>query len=129
MDNQVYIGGKKIRLESIDSTNSYLKSIIAKSAPICEGTVIMAYNQYKGRGQQYNNWISESGKNITMSFFVNPMLKIDDFFLLNKIFSLSIQNYLREELSIPIYIKWPNEFIGEHKKLCGLLIENMVSHK
>lgn len=129
MDNRIYIGKQKIRLESIDSTNSYLKNILANSKPICEGTVIMAYDQYKGRGQQHNNWISRAGKNITMSFFVNVMLTLDKFFLLNKIFSLSVRSYLSRQLSAPVYIKWPNDFICDHKKICGLLIENIVNRK
>jgi len=52
---------KVIKLDAIDSTNEFLKGLLAKQ--ILENfTVITAENQTKGKGQMGSVWISEVGK-------------------------------------------------------------------
>ena len=47
-----------IKLDAIESTNDYLKS-----ADFNNFQVAYTYNQYKGKGQHGNKWVSEPGKN------------------------------------------------------------------
>ncbi|HEX8376183.1 MAG TPA: biotin--[acetyl-CoA-carboxylase] ligase, partial [Pedobacter sp.] len=56
----------------MDSTNNFLKNELSKSTPLSEGTVILADEQFAGRGQTSNTWVSEPGKNLTFSLLLLP---------------------------------------------------------
>jgi BirA family biotin operon repressor/biotin-[acetyl-CoA-carboxylase] ligase len=101
---------------------------MSKSEPLAEGTVIMADDQYAGRGQQHATWISAPGKNLTFSLLLQPtFLPISQQFNLN----MMICNALRAAVSAfcnqNIAFKWPNDLYHRHKKLGGILIENMLA--
>lgn len=124
----LFVGQNLIILPEVDSTNNYLKSLLSNSEPLPEGTVIMAGNQFAGRGQQQNTWISESGKNLTISTFFKPkFLVVDKQFELNICLSLAIANALSSHLSIDCKIKWPNDIFYKNKKIGGMLIENVIA--
>lgn len=63
---------KIIKLNAIDSTNSFLKEL-AQSTAIENGTVVVAKEQKKGRGQQENSWVSEPLKTLP-SVFISVIL-------------------------------------------------------
>lgn len=124
----LFVGQNLIRLITVDSTSDYLKSLASKSEPLPEGTVIMADHQYKGRGQQGSNWLTEAGKNLTFSIFLKPaFLKAETQFLLNIAVSLGI-NWALGPLLINerLSIKWPNDIYYGNQKLGGILIENAL---
>ena len=52
----LFVGQNLIKLKEVDSTNNFLKDLVSKSEPLAEGTVIMADNQFAGRGQQESVW-------------------------------------------------------------------------
>ncbi len=58
-----------IKLNAIDSTNSYLKELALKK-DLENFTVAVAKHQTSGRGQMGTNWISEYDKNLTFSMLV-----------------------------------------------------------
>ena len=68
----LFVGQNLIKLSAVDSTNNFLKSLVSNSEPLPEGTVIMADDQFAGRGQQQNNWQAEPGKNLTFSILLKP---------------------------------------------------------
>ena len=115
-----------IKLGAIDSTNAYLK---AKSSDeqLVDYTVILAKHQTNGRGQMGTTWNSEASKNLTISVFKDvSFLKIEYAFYISIVTSLAIFRTLRV-LSIPkLSIKWPNDILSEHKKISGILIENVI---
>ena len=115
---------KTIKLNAIDSTNSFLKDL-ALNMEVENFTVVVTNQQLKGRGQQGSSWVSESFKSLIFSVFVLfKKLNILDSRYLNFAVSLAIFEALNEE-SIPgISIKWPNDILSGNKKLCGILIEN-----
>lgn len=115
---------KIIKLDAIDSTNSFTKEL-AKSSVLENYTIVVAKNQTKGRGQQHTNWVSEPYKNLTFSVFINDIyLSIDNQRYLNFAISYAIFKVL-QKLNIPdISIKWANDIMSANKKLCGILIEN-----
>ena len=115
---------KTIKLNAIDSTNSFLKDL-ALNMEVENFTVVVTNQQLKGRGQQGSSWVSESFKSLIFSVFVLfKELNILDSRYLNFAVSLAIFEALNEE-SIPgISIKWPNDILSGNKKLCGILIEN-----
>ncbi|MBF7091405.1 biotin--[acetyl-CoA-carboxylase] ligase [Flavobacterium sp. ALJ2] len=117
---------KLIKLDAIDSTNEFLKSLSSQQEPE-NFTVVTAENQTKGKGQMGAVWRSDVGKNLIMSVLVKDfLLNNEQFFNLNIIISLSVIKTL-EELNIPdLSIKWPNDIMSYNKKLGGILIENTL---
>ena len=111
-----------IKLDAIESTNDYLKSAVFNNTQVA-----YTYNQFKGKGQRGNKWMSEPGKNLAFSIKIYPKkFDIKDQFKVNVIFSLLIFNTLKS-LKIPdIKIKFPNDIMSGNKKICGILIELKV---
>lgn len=124
----LFIGQNLIKLLRIDSTNNFLKKTLSNSEPLPEGTVIMADEQYAGRGQQEGIWKAEAGKNLTFSLFLKPhfLLPAQQFYL-NIMISVAINQVIGELLGDDIKIKWPNDIYFRNKKLGGILIENNVT--
>ena len=115
---------KLIKLNAIDSTNDFLKEL-SKDVETENFTTVMAENQTKGKGQMGSVWVSEVGKNLTMSTLIKGLLlNPEEVFHLNVMVSISIIQVLRE-LNIPnLAIKWPNDIMSDTKKIAGILIEN-----
>lgn len=117
---------KLIKLDAIDSTNDFLKSL-ASQDELDNFTVVTAENQTKGKGQMGSKWQSESGKNLIMSALVKDFLYDNkQFFDLSIIVSLAVIDTLKS-LDIPkLCIKWPNDIMSYNKKVGGILIENTI---
>jgi len=102
--------------------------MVSNSEPLPEGTVIMAENQFAGRGQVESNWLAEPGKNLTFSILLQPaFLHLAEQFRLNMAVSVAIQRALKPIIGEGLTIKWPNDIYFGAKKLGGILIENIVS--
>jgi len=128
MHSPLFIGSHIIRLESVDSTNKYALELI-KENQVFEGTVIMAQNQFAGKGQRNNEWQSETGKNITLSIVLFPKnLKAENQFYLTQFASLALNELIETSLGDAenCRIKWPNDIYYGDKKLAGVLIENTL---
>jgi len=122
------VGQNFIRLHSTQSTNDYLKDMLAKSTPVPEGTVIMAVHQSAGKGQQGATWQSEPGKNLTFSLllkphFLQPIQQFDLTVAVSLAIVEALAHYIPEE---DLQIKWPNDISLKGKKMGGVLIENTV---
>lgn len=114
-------------LKEVDSTNTFLKSILSNSKPVPEGTVIMAEAQYAGRGQRENTWHAEPGKNLTFSILLKPsFLTASAQYDLTRTISLGVYDGLKPLLGNQLKIKWPNDIYYGDKKLGGMLIENIL---
>jgi BirA family biotin operon repressor/biotin-[acetyl-CoA-carboxylase] ligase len=123
----LFVGQNLIKLSAVDSTNNFLKSLVSNSEPLQEGTVIMADNQYAGRGQHNNTWKAEPGKNLTFSVLLRPkFLPIHQQFLLNMAVSVAINDVLNRLLGNDLTIKWPNDIYFLNQKIGGVLIENSL---
>lgn len=113
-----------IKLNAIDSTNSYLKDLSAKQT-VANFTVVVAENQTNGRGQRGANWEVENGKNLTFSVLIkDALLNVEEVFSLNVIVAVSLFQTLDQLKILNLAIKWPNDILAEKKKICGILIEN-----
>ncbi|MBG7629994.1 MAG: biotin--[acetyl-CoA-carboxylase] ligase [Bacteroidetes bacterium] len=116
-----------IKLNAIDSTNSYLKNMVEINN-LENYTVVTAERQNAGRGQLGTVWESEYGKNLTFSMLVRiEGFKIEDQFYLSMAISLGVLNALKPNVNNLLYVKWPNDILAEKDKLCGILIENVLS--
>lgn len=113
-----------IKLDAIDSTNDYLKSL-ASELSLRDDTVVWAYDQLNGRGQRGASWHSERYKSLTFSI----LKKIDTsqmkhLFLVSIAVSVAVARFLRT-LNIPqLTVKWPNDIMSADSKIAGILIEN-----
>jgi BirA family biotin operon repressor/biotin-[acetyl-CoA-carboxylase] ligase len=124
----LFVGQNLIKLSAVDSTNNFLKNLLSKSEPLPEGTVIMADDQFAGRGMQENVWKAEPGKNLTISLLLKPsFLTLNKQFLLNMAISIAINNTLSAFLPKGLSVKWPNDIYYNDVKLGGVLIENAIT--
>ena len=124
----LFVGQNLIKLKEVDSTNNFLKDLVSKSEPLAEGTVIMADNQFAGRGQQESVWQTQAGKNISTSIYLKPsFLPLNKQFYLNIAVSLAVSDALSSFISEGIKVKWPNDMYYLNKKLGGILIENTLT--
>ena len=117
---------KLIKLDAIDSTNDFLKSL-ASQDELDNFTVITAETQTKGKGQMGAKWLSESGKNLIMSALVKDFVfSNEQVFNLSIIVSLSVIDVLKSLDISDLSIKWPNDIMSYNKKIGGILIENTL---
>jgi BirA family biotin operon repressor/biotin-[acetyl-CoA-carboxylase] ligase len=115
-----------IKLNAIDSTNSYLKNLCNDELPE-NFTVVVAEHQLSGRGQMGNTWESTSGKNLTFSTLVTfSELNISDQFYLSMAVALAVLNVLKQYVKNKLFVKWPNDILADKNKLAGILIENVL---
>lgn len=123
----LFIGKNLIDLEKVDSTNNHAKNLLLKEKP-AEGTLIVAKEQYSGRGQMGNEWKTESGSNLTLSIILYPdFLEADKQFFLNMAISLGVKDFCETILNDEVKIKWPNDIYYHDSKLGGILIENTIN--
>lgn len=120
------IGRKIIRLESVDSTNNYTANLI-KQGNIESGSVILAVEQYSGRGQRGAEWLVKPGENLTCSIYLDDVnVSVENQFFLTKVISLAVLGLLKK-YSVDARIKWPNDIYVNDQKIAGILIENSIS--
>ncbi|WP_256002683.1 biotin--[acetyl-CoA-carboxylase] ligase [Pedobacter deserti] len=126
----LFVGHNLIRLSSVGSTNDFLKMMLSNSEPLLEGTVIMADNQFAGRGQYSSSWQSEPGSNLTFSIFLKPgFVPLEKQFLLNMAVCVGINEVLCKLTPSGFSVKWPNDVYYQDRKVGGVLIENGVSER
>lgn len=121
------VGHNILWLDEISSTNDYCLEL-CKNGIATEGLVVAAFHQHGGKGQRGNVWLSEKGKNLTFSVCLFPKLKVENQFLLTKLVSISVCDFL-DKMGIKAQIKWPNDILVDNKKICGVLIENSIQGK
>ncbi|MBT2161845.1 biotin--[acetyl-CoA-carboxylase] ligase [Zobellia barbeyronii] len=116
-----------IKLDATDSTNAYLKRLLSDGLG-ADFTVITAKKQLKGKGQMGAKWESDSGKNLTFSVLRQDLgLSVTDYFVLNICVSLAVYKTLKAHQVPDLSIKWPNDILSGTSKICGILIENILS--
>ena len=115
-----------IKLNAIDSTNSYIRKL-SSEVELVDYTVVSAKYQTNGRGQMGAVWNSENSKNLTVSVFKDvSKLYLEHPFYISMATSLALIKTV-QSFSIPkLSIKWPNDILSEDKKICGILIENVI---
>ena len=131
MQNTTFFGLSPIHniivLESVASTNDYVKDLLSNFKPLQPFTAIMAKEQTQGRGQRGTTWQSSKGENLTASFVYCPdNFHITDQFALTIISSLSVYDVVQQLQPNDVYIKWPNDIFISNKKVAGILIENKL---
>jgi len=121
----LFVGKNLVFVPDCHSTNS-LAMDLGQRASAAEGTVVITDNQYSGRGQRGNLWISEPGKNLTFSVLLKPNVLPHQQFVLTQVVALAVADYITTKTNA-VKIKWPNDILVNEKKICGILIESSLS--
>jgi len=115
-----------IKLNAIDSTNSYLINL-GKNEVLEDQTIVLANKQINGRGQQGAVWQSTSRQSLTFSVFKRfDGMSVSKISSIAFAVSLGVQKALKKLLIPKVEIKWPNDIMSQSKKVAGILIENQV---
>jgi BirA family transcriptional regulator, biotin operon repressor / biotin---[acetyl-CoA-carboxylase] ligase len=126
----LFIGQTIVRLDEVDSTNTFLLKQIQEGF-VPEGMTVIARAQTQGRGQRGNVWETEAGANLILSLLLRPtFLEVNQQFDLTRMAALAIHQTISEILPREaVKIKWPNDLVVDGKKIAGMLIENSISGK
>lgn len=109
------------RFKTIDSTNTYLKNH-HQNYP--EGTIIIADYQTHGRGRENRRWLDQKDENLSFSILLKPNISYHNITKLTLLSCVSIFQVLKKYTNY-INIKWPNDILVNHKKVCGILTESI----
>ncbi|MBE6787823.1 MAG: biotin--[acetyl-CoA-carboxylase] ligase [Ruminococcaceae bacterium] len=109
-----------IRLESVDSTNDYLKQLVKDTA--LNNTVVIANNQTKGKGTKGRSFISLEG-GLYMSILVHPKTTDFDATMLTSMTAVAVSETIDQISGEKTKIKWVNDIYLNEKKVCGILCE------
>lgn len=114
---------KIIRLETVDSTNTYA---LQHFEELDDLSAICANSQTKGKGRFDRVWISDCTENIYLSIVLKPN---------KKTYIANLTQYLCvvvaktiEKYGIEPQIKWPNDVLINSKKICGILCESFLKN-
>ena len=111
---------KIIKLKEIDSTHRYIKDYITENGytePLC----VLCDYQTQGIGSRGNSWLGKEG-NLFFSFVVDSSFLPQDLPLQSSsiYFSFILKNVLKE-LDSKVWLKWPNDFYLDDKKIGGTI--------
>lgn len=127
IENTLFIGKVLLCYPRLESTNLMAMNYISKNTPT-NGTVILTYDQYGGRGQIGSKWESAPDKNVSLSIILYPdFLESRQQFLLSQTISLGIYDFLNHYITGNLRIKWPNDLYVANEKIAGILIQNVLS--
>lgn len=115
------IGKNLIVLDSVNSTNDYLKKLGNEG---CEnGTVVAAREQTRGKGRLGRTWQSKKDDGIAFSVLLRPNVAPSEVSAITPLAGLAVCKAIREYTRLDCVIKWPNDIIVGRKKLVGILTE------
>ena len=119
------IGRHIIRLDKVDSTNSYLK----KNTELTKehGLVVITKMQTSGRGRLGRKFTSIQNGNVTFSVILHPNLPIEKFQLYSLLAGIVVSRVLEKYVD-RVTLKWPNDVLVRGKKICGILIESIKNY-
>lgn len=119
--NTGLLGREIIVLETVGSTNDYLKELGNNGCR--EGVVVAAREQTKGKGRLGRVWQSKRDENIAFSVLLRPEIAPGGVAAVTPLTGLAICKALRETTGLDCKIKWPNDIVVGSKKLVGILTE------
>ena len=123
--------GNKVTITWVEETDSTQDEVRRHIREYANMSVVAALYQTAGRGQRGNKWHSGKGENLTFSMLALfgkdgfPPIPASRQFDLTKAATLGVAGYL-ETKGIECSIKWPNDIYVRNKKICGMLIENVL---
>ena len=113
--------GKTVHFaKETDSTNEWCKRMSKENAE--HGTLAVAEFQSAGKGRLGRKWTAPEGSSVMMSILLKPEFEPQYASMLTLVMGLSVAQAVCE-LGVEVSIKWPNDVVVSHKKICGILTE------
>jgi BirA family biotin operon repressor/biotin-[acetyl-CoA-carboxylase] ligase len=124
------------RLESIaviprvSSTNSIARRVVKEcienelSLP---QAIIVAREQFAGRGRNQRTWSSPPGKGIYATTLLTVPAR--DLALIPLEMASIVASFLRDVFAVETQVKWPNDVYAAGRKIAGILIEARVQEE
>lgn len=113
-----------IRLDTIDSTNRFLKDYVAEQQGL-NPIVCTTKNQTAGYGQQKRSWqTNENSAIFSIAYPLNSQDKITGLVSLH--IARLIHQSLTELTGDTLFLKWPNDIYNQQGKVAGILIEQVI---
>ena len=103
-----------------DSTNLWIKRLAKEGAP--EGILALAEFQSAGRGRLGRSWEVPEGTSVMMSILLRPKFEPQYAPTLTLVMGMAVAKAVKS-LGFDVSIKWPNDVVVSHKKICGILTE------
>jgi len=113
---------RHIRLDSVDSTNTWARQEIARLA---EGTIVTARHQTGGRGRGSNRWVCPPGGGALFSLVIDRRKEWDfsDLGRLSVDAAEITAKFIRDKWNLEAVAKVPNDVMVFGRKICGILVE------
>ena len=103
-----------------DSTNLWIKRLAKEGAS--EGTLALAEFQSAGRGRLGRSWEVPEATSVMMSILLRPKFEPQYAPTLTLVMGMAVAKAVKS-LGFDVSIKWPNDVVVSHKKICGILTE------
>ena len=117
---------KVIRLEEIESTNSYAKSHISA---LEDKTIVHALRQTCGRGRLNRKWVDLGQNNLFFSIILKPSETFKSIYANITQYASVILCQELENYGVNPKVKWPNDvMIDGKRKICGILSETVIEN-
>ena len=107
----------------VSSTNDYIKyQYIKDKTPV----LIMTNNQRNPRGRRGSLWIDYQFHSLSFTLCLKLEGPVKNYENLSQIIGLSIVQSCKKFNIDNLKLKWPNDIMNGEKKVCGILVENIL---
>lgn len=121
-----FMGRKILILDKTGSTNLEVKKMARNKEQ--DGTLIIAEEQSKGKGQLGRSWFSSKGESISMSLLVYAdEIRNEILPTLSLAVGLAVSEALESVTKKKFDLKWPNDILVNGMKVCGILCEKFIA--
>ena len=117
-----FIGRQIHYFTELGSTQELAIFMAENNLEAVNGTAILAEKQDRGRGRLKSRWISPEG-GIWLSIILKPPMPASKSQLLGFTAALAVCETIAQHTSLKAKVKWPNDILINHKKVCGILLD------
>lgn len=114
-------GGWQDRVHFFQEIPSTMDEALALARRGCpDFSVVVAQRQTRGRGRMQRTWLSNQG-GLYFTVVLRPRIAVMQAGLLNLAAAIDMAALLRAAYQVDARVKWPNDILVGHQKICGIL--------
>lgn len=121
------VGRDILTYERVTSTMDIARKMVEGGAR--EGLVIFSEEQTGGRGRSGHAWVCPKFMGLLATIVVKPKINAEHIFLITGMAAVAVAETIQDMLSLKAGIKWPNDVLINGKKVAGVVVEVIKSHK
>lgn len=122
-----FVGRDILTYERVTSTMDIARQMAESGAR--EGLVIFSEEQRCGRGRSGHTWVCPKFKGLLTTVVLKPRVNAERIFLITGMAAIAVAETIQDMLSLKTGIKWPNDVLINGKKVAGVIVEVINSHK